>query len=152
MNKTRVLFLCTGNSARSQMAEAFVRQYAGDSFEAYSAGLAPGKLHPLTVRVMDEIGVSTAGQYAKDVSDYMGKLHFGYMITVCSDADRNCPTTFPGISERLHWELDDPAAVEGTESEKLAVFRRVRDEIQHHVRGWLEQVGYENATAIMHGN
>jgi len=138
--KTRVLFLCTGNSARSQMAEAFLRHYAGDRFEAYSAGLEPKGIHPLTVRVMEEIGIPLTGQYSKDVSEYMGKLHFGYLITVCANAEDRCPTTFPGVGQRLHWTLDDPAAVEGTDEIKLAKFREIRDQIDRRIREWLEQL------------
>ena len=101
MNKTRVLFLCTNNSARSQMAEAFLRSYAGDRYEAYSAGLEPKEVNPLTRMVMAEIGIDISSQYAKPLKDFMGKLHFGYLITVCAEADEKCPTTFPGIGQRL---------------------------------------------------
>jgi arsenate reductase (thioredoxin) len=137
MNKSKVLFLCTGNSARSQMAEAFLRAYAGDRFEAYSAGLQPKPIHPLTRQVMNEIGFELEGQRAKDVTEYLGKVHFGYLITVCDEAERNCPKTFPGLGARMHWSLDDPAAFEGTGDERLAVFRRVRDEIRERVRTWV---------------
>ncbi len=123
----RVLFLCTGNSARSQMAEAWLRHYAGDRFEAYSAGLEPKGMNPLTVRVMEEIGIPLTGQYSKDVREYMGKLHLSYLITVCANAEEKCPTTFPGVGQRMHWAFDDPAAVEGTDEVKLAKFREVRD-------------------------
>jgi arsenate reductase len=139
MMKTRVLFLCTGNSARSQIAEALLRHYAGDRFEAYSAGLEPKGMNPFTVHVMDEIGVSLAGQSSKDVRKYMGKVHFGYLVTVCANAEERCPTTFPGVSQRLHWTFDDPAAVEGTEEEKLAKFRQVRDQIDQRIREWLKE-------------
>jgi arsenate reductase len=139
MDKNRVLFLCTGNSARSQMAEAFLRHYAGDRFEAYSAGLEPKGLHPFTVRVMEEIGIPLTGQYSKDVREYMGKLHFGYLITVCANAEERCPTTIPGVSQRLHWAFDDPAAVEGSDEERLAKFRAVRDQIDRRIRAWLAE-------------
>ncbi len=125
--RDRVLFLCTGNSARSQMAEAWLRHYAGDRFEAYSAGLEPKGMNPLTVRVMEEIGIPLTGQYSKDVREYMGKLHLSYLITVCANAEEKCPTTFPGVGQRMHWAFDDPAAVEGTDEVKLAKFREVRD-------------------------
>lgn len=141
MNKTKVLFLCTGNSARSQMAEAYLRQYAGDQFEAHSAGLEPKGINPYTVRVMEEAGISLEGQYSKDVRVYLGHVNFGYLITVCDHAEKNCPTTFLGISQRLHWSLEDPAAFEGTEAENLAKFREVRDQIDQKVRGWLEGQG-----------
>ena len=111
--------MCTGNSARSQMAEALLRHHAGDRFEVYSAGLEPKGIHPFTVQVMEEIGIPLTGQYSKDVREYMGKLHFGYLITVCANAEEKCPTTFPGVGQRLHWAFDDPAAFEGTDEEKL---------------------------------
>ena len=104
MNKIRVLFLCTTNSARSQMAEAFLRSYAGDKYEAYSAGVEPKEIHPLTRKVMDEIGIDISSQHSKALKDYMGKIHFGYLITVCSEADAKCPTTFPGMGQRVRWD------------------------------------------------
>jgi len=128
MNKPKVLFLCTGNSARSQMAEAFLRQYGGERFEAFSAGLEPSVIHPLTVQVMEEAGVDMSAHYSKGLGQYLGKVHFGYLITVCSRAEEKCPV-FPGMGTRLHWPFDDPAAVTGSEAEKLAKFRQVRDEI-----------------------
>lgn len=137
MSKIRVLFLCTGNSARSQMAEAFLRSYAGDRYEAYSAGLEPKEIHPLTKKVMDEIGVDISGQHSKSVLEYMGKIHFGYLITVCSEADKNCPTTFPGISQRLRWDLEDPVKFIGTEEQKLNKFREIRDQIKNRVEQWV---------------
>jgi arsenate reductase len=101
--KTNVLFLCTGNSCRSQMSEAFLRRYAGDRFTVYSAGSEPNPIHPLTKQVMGEIGFDLAGHYAKNVMDFAGHMHFGYLITVCARAEENCPKTFPDISQRLHW-------------------------------------------------
>ncbi len=137
--KTRVLFLCTGNSARSQMAEAFLRHYAGDRFDVYSAGLEPKDINPFTVRVMEEIGIPLTGQYSKAVREYMGKLHFGYLITVCANAEERCPATFPGVGQRLHWAFDDPAAVGGTDEVKLSKFRQVRDQIDRRLREWLNE-------------
>lgn len=137
--KTRVLFLCTGNSARSQMAEALLRHYAGDRFEAYSAGLEPKGMNPFTVRVMEEVGLPLTGQSSKDVREYMGKLHFGYLITVCANAEERCPTTFPGVGQRMHWAFDDPAAIEGSDEERLAKFREVRDQIDRRIRDWLAE-------------
>jgi arsenate reductase (thioredoxin) len=137
MNKIRVLFLCTGNSARSQMAEAYLRLYGGDRFEAYSAGLEPAGINPLTKRVMDEVGVDISGQKSKSLTEYMGKLHFGYLITVCSNADKNCPVTFVGFAEREHWDIDDPAAFSGTEEQKLRKFREIRDQIKQKVQAWV---------------
>jgi len=139
MSKIKVLFLCTGNSARSQMAEALLRHFAGDLFEVFSAGLDPQGIHPLTTQVMEEMGISLADQYSKPVGEYMGKTHFGYLITVCSAAEERCPTTFPDISSRLFWAFDDPAAFEGSEDEKLQKFREVRDEISRRIQTWLAE-------------
>lgn len=136
-NKTKVLFLCTGNSARSQMAEAILRHHAGDVYEVHSAGLEPKGIHPYTVRVMDEAGISLEGQTSKDVSVYLGWVNFGYLITVCGNAEERCPRTFLGISRRLHWDLEDPAAFKGSDEEKLAKFRQIRNEIDVRVRDWL---------------
>jgi arsenate reductase (thioredoxin) len=135
MNKPRVLFLCTGNSCRSQMAEAFLRKYAGDQFEVYSAGLTPKPINPLTIKVMEEIGFDMSSQYSKPLTLYLGKLHFGYLITVCSNAEDKCPI-FPGMGTRLHWPFDDPAEFEGSEQEKLLKFREVRDQIDQKVHEW----------------
>ena len=136
MNKPKVLFLCTGNSARSQMAEAFLRKYAGDYFEVFSAGLEPKGLNPLTIQVMQEIGFDMSGHTSKDLIQFLGKTHFGYLITVCDHAEKNCPI-FPGMGVRLHWSIEDPAAMEGTREEKLANFREIRDVIDEKVRLWL---------------
>lgn len=137
--KQRVLFLCTGNSARSQMAEAFLRKYGGDRYEAHSAGLEPKGLHPLTLQVMSEIGTDVSGQHSKGVGEYLGKGLFQYLITVCDDADKNCPTTWPGISNRMHWSFEDPAAYEGTDEERLIKFRQIRDQIEKRVKDWLAE-------------
>ncbi len=135
-DKTRVLFLCTGNSARSQMAEAFLRKHGGDWFEAHSAGLEPKGINPYTRRVLAEIGMDMAGHSSKDLSVYLGKLHFGYLITVCGNAEERCPV-FPGMGVRLHWPFEDPAAAEGTDAEVLAKFRAVRDQIEARILAWL---------------
>jgi len=137
MNKPKILFLCTTNSARSQMAEAFLKKYGGDKFEAYSAGLEPKGIHPYTEQVMKEIGIPLTGQYSKSFREYMGKVHFAYLITVCAEAEKNCPTTFPGIGQRLHWSFEDPAAFEGSDEEKMEKFRQIRDEIATRVKEWL---------------
>jgi len=142
MDKQRVLFLCTGNSARSQMAEAFLRKHGGDRFEAHSAGLEPKGLNPFTVKAMAEIGIDVTGQTSKGVDTYLGKTLFQHLVTVCDDADKNCPTVWPGVNNRMHWSFQDPAAVEGTDEEKLAKFREVRDLIEIKIKGWLaEQSG-----------
>jgi len=139
MSKQKILFLCTGNSARSQMAEAFIRKYADDRFEAHSAGLEPKGLNPLTVKVMEEVGIDLSGQTSKSVEVYLGKTLFQYLVTVCDDADKNCPTVWPGVSTRLHWSFQDPAVVEGSEAEKLAKFREVRDLIDQKIQNWLAE-------------
>ena len=142
MSKTKVLFLCTGNSTRSQMAEAFLRKYGGEQFEAYSAGLEPKHINPYTNRVMEEVGVSLSGQYSKHVKEYMGKVHFGYLITVCDEAEKNCPTAFPSVGRRIQWSFEDPAAFVGSDEEKIAKFREVRDLIERRIKEWLiEQQG-----------
>jgi len=139
MSKAKVLFLCTGNSARSQIAEAFLRKYGGDEFEAYSAGLEPKGINPYTERVMEEVGISLIAQSSKHVKEYMGKVHFGYLITVCDEAEQNCPTAFPSISQRIQWSFEDPAAFVGSDEEKLAKFREVRDQIEQRIKAWLEE-------------
>jgi arsenate reductase len=119
------------------MAEAFLRKYGGDRFEAYSAGLEPTGIDPNTERVMKEVGVSLRGQYAKHVQEYMGKIHFSYLITVCDEAEKNCPTVFPGVGQRLHWSFADPSAFAGSDDERLAKFRQVRDQIEQRVKSWI---------------
>ena len=102
----------------------------------------PKDINPYTNRVMEEIGVSLSGQYSKHVKEYMGKVHFGYLITVCGEAEKNCPIAFPSISQRIHWSFEDPAVILGTEEEKLTKFREVRDQIEQRVKEWLgEQQG-----------
>ncbi|HTP03087.1 MAG TPA: arsenate reductase ArsC [Anaerolineales bacterium] len=137
MSKQRILFLCTGNSARSQMAEAFLRIHGGDRFEAFSAGLEPKSINPLTVRVMQEAGVDISGQRSKGVKEYLGNGLFQSLITLCDDAEKNCPTIWPGVNVRMHWVFDDPAAATGTDEEKLAKFREVRDAIEQRIEEWL---------------
>jgi arsenate reductase len=129
MEKASVLFLCTGNSARSQMAEALLRARAGQRFDTYSAGLEPTEVNPLAIDAMAEIGIDIGAQRAKSLTEYLGRRHFGYLVTVCDHAAANCPM-FPGVATRLHWSLVDPAAAEGSEEERLEVFRRVRDELK----------------------
>ena len=142
MSKAKLLFLCTGNTARSQMAEAFLRKYGGEQFEAYSAGLEPKDINPYTNRVMEEVGVSLSGQYSKHLKEYMGKVHFGYLITVCDEAEKNCPTAFPGVGQRIHWSFEDPATFVGSDEEKLTKFREVRDRMERRIKEWLiEQQG-----------
>jgi arsenate reductase (thioredoxin) len=140
MNPIKVLFLCTGNSARSQMAEAILRKIGGDRFEVYSAGLEPKGIHPFTIKVMEEEGIDLNNQRSKHLDEYMGKMHFSYVITVCGNADRNCPAIFPGAGMRIHWNFDDPAASIGSDKEKIGKFRKVRDEIKERVILWLDEI------------
>jgi arsenate reductase (thioredoxin) len=147
MIKAKVLFLCTGNSARSQIAEAFLRKYADAHFEVYSAGLEPKGIHPYTVRVMNEAGIDLSRQTSKDVFQYLGRVNFGYIITVCSKAEAKCPI-FPGVSLRLYWPFEDPAACEGSEPEQLAKFREVRDQIDQRLRSWLLEQGIQPANPV----
>jgi arsenate reductase len=135
-SKTRVLFLCTGNSCRSQMAEALLRACSGGRFEVHSAGLDPHPVHELTYEVMQEIGIDIGEQKPTDVMEYLGRVHFGYLITVCANAEKRCPI-FPGITERLNWAVADPAAVEGTREERLLAFRQTRDELRRKITNWL---------------
>lgn len=136
MNKTRVLFLCTGNSARSQIAEALLRRHAGDRFEVHRAGIEPKGINPYTGRVLEEIGLDISRHRSKDVTEYLGRVHFGYIITVCASAEANCPI-FPFAAIRLRWPFDDPAAFEGPDDATLAKFRQVRDQIDTKIREWL---------------
>ena len=129
--KTKVLFVCTHNSARSQMAEGFLRRLGGDAIEATSAGTEPGELHPLAVEVMAEEGIDISGQHAKSVDDFV-QQRFDYVITVCDDANESCPI-FPHALHRLHWSFPDPSMAGGTHEECLAVFRQVRDGVKARV-------------------
>lgn len=129
--KQRVLILCTGNSARSQMAEGLLRQDAGDRFEVHSAGTQPGAVRPEAIEVMREIGIDIGHQRSKHVREFEGQ-HFNTVLTVCDHARESCPVFF-GTATRLHHDFDDPAAVSGTEEERLAVFRRVRDNIRQYL-------------------
>jgi arsenate reductase (thioredoxin) len=133
--KLTVLFLCTGNTARSQMAEALLRHHAEDRFEVMSAGLEPGVLNPFTVRALEERGISTAGLHAKGVKPMLGQRTFHYLITVCSRAEENCPI-YPGVSYRLAWPFEDPAAFVGDQAATLEKFREVRDAIEGRILEW----------------
>ena len=129
--RSRVLFLCTHNSARSQMAESLLRHLAGDRFEAYSAGTEATHVRPLAVRAMDEIGIDISGQESKTLNRYLGEP-FDYVITVCDEANEACPF-FPGAKNRLHWSFEDPAQATGSEEERLGVFRTARDKIRERI-------------------
>jgi|SRR5579859_3722428 len=139
--KQRVLFVCIHNSARSQMAEAFLNQICGEVFEAHSAGLEPGKLNPMVVEVMREIGSDISHKQTQAVFDVFksGKI-FAYVITVCDEASaERCPI-FPGITRRLHWSFPDPSAIQGTHEEKLARTREVRDLIKAKIEDWCDEM------------
>jgi len=127
----RVLILCTGNSARSQMAEGLLRRLAGDRFEVHSAGTRPGGVRPEAVQVMREAGIDISGHRSKHVDEFAGR-HFDYVLTVCDNAREACPV-YPGQTTRLHRSFDDPAAVPGSEDERLAAFRRVRDQLRDYL-------------------
>lgn len=126
-DRKRVLILCTGNSARSQMAEGLLRHLAGDHFEVASAGVAPTSVRREAVKAMSELGIDIARHRSKSVDEFAGQ-EFDYVITVCDNANEQCPV-FPGKTQRIHWSFDDPAIADGDEESRLAVFRRVRDEI-----------------------
>jgi arsenate reductase len=138
--KRRVLFLCTGNSARSQMAEGFVRHCAGDALEPHSAGLEPRWVNPLAVQAMREVGIDITGHESKSVSVYLGKLHFAHAITVCANAEEQCPRLFPMVEDVQCWPFEDPAAFTGSDAERLARFREVRHQIDARVKAWLEEL------------
>ena len=129
--KTRVLFLCTHNSARSQMAEGLLRHLAGDRFEVMSAGKEATRVRPLAVRAMGEMGMDISGQESKTLERYL-KEPFDYVITVCDEANEACPFS-PGSATRLHWSFEDPSKAEGTQEERLTVFRSVRDRIRERI-------------------
>ncbi|MFP4345282.1 MAG: arsenate reductase ArsC [Anaerolineales bacterium] len=139
--RPRVLFLCTHNSARSQMAEAFLRKYGDEHFEAHSAGLEPAEIHPLTRRVMEEAGIDLQAEGYRSkglIEEYLDKqVHVGYLITVCSNAEEKCPI-YPGVGVREYWGFEDPAAFEGSEEERLARFRETRDLIEARVKAFVE--------------
>jgi len=133
------LFLCTGNSARSIMAEAILRCKAGDRFDVASAGLEPKGVHPMTVEVLREIGVPTDGLRSKPISEFLGRVSIRYAITVCAHADAACPRVFPFATRRMYWPFADPPATPGTDADRLAKFREVRDEIARQLAAWLAE-------------
>lgn len=137
-NKKRVLILCTGNSARSQMAEGLLRHDGGDRFEVESAGVIKSFVRPQAIAAMEEIGIDITGHRSKSVDEFSGQ-EFDYVITVCDNAKESCPV-FPGKTQRIHWSFDDPAEAGGSDAEVLAVFTRVRDEIRKHLQEFVESV------------
>ena len=134
--KKRILVLCTGNSARSQMGEGLFRTKAGAGWEVFSAGTRPGSVRPEAIAVMGEIGIDISGHRSKSADEFAGQA-FDFVVTVCDNARDNCPV-FPAGTERIHWSIEDPAAVEGTEAERLAAFRRIRDRIGERVKSFFQ--------------
>lgn len=139
-NKIKVIFLCTGNSARSQMAEALLRRHASDYFEVYSAGTEPKGMNPITPRVMQELGIDMSNHHSKSVREFLGHMNFGYVITVCDDAEENCPTVFLSQGQHLHWSFEDPAKAMGSDEDILAKFRTIRNQIDNRIQAWLAEL------------
>jgi len=133
-DKKRILILCTGNSARSQMAEGSLRHDAGDRFEVESAGTRPGHVRPEAIAAMKELGIDISGHRSKSVDEFIGQ-QFDYVLTVCDNAKESCPI-FPGHATRIHRNFDDPAEVKGADEERLAAFRRVRDELREYLKSF----------------
>jgi arsenate reductase len=136
----RVLFVCTGNKARSQMAEGLLQHLAGDRFEVHSAGTQPSGLADETVAVMREIGIDTSGQRSKHVDEFLGQT-FDYVITVCDSARQACPV-FPGGGQRLHWDVEDPADTEHARVSRLNAFRKARDTLRAFIEAFLRDGAY----------
>lgn len=135
-DRKRVLILCTGNSARSQMAEGLLRNLAGDCFTVASAGVAPSHVRAEAIEVMGELNIDITGHRSKSVDEFLGQ-EFDYVITVCDNANEQCPV-FPGKTRRIHWSFEDPAAVQGDESARLAVFRHVRNQINERLEDFIQ--------------
>lgn len=135
--KKSVLILCTGNSARSQMAEGLLRHDAGDRFKVASAGVDPSQVRPLAIRAMNELGIDISDHRSKSIDEFEGQ-HFDYVITVCDNANQQCPV-FPGNTKRIHWSIEDPAAVAGSEEDQMNVYRRVRDRLRDKLREFATQ-------------
>lgn len=140
-HKPLVLFLCTGNSARSQMAEVILRNRAGDRFEVASAGLDPKGVNPLTIRALEEAGLQAEGLRSKSSADFLGKVSVRYAVIVCENANQSCPRIYPFATRTLYWPFEDPAAFEGTADQRLAKFRKVRDQIAARIDEWLQALG-----------
>jgi arsenate reductase len=123
------------------MARAFVQKYAGDRFEVHAAGLDPKGISPYAIKVMDEVGIDLNGQESKSVKEFLGQKHFTYLFTVCHHAEQNCPVSFLTTGIHNHWHFEDPNKFEGTDEEKIEMFRSVRNQIDSRIREWLEDVG-----------
>ncbi len=146
MSKPMVLFLCTGNSARSQMAEAFLSQHAGDQYDAHSAGLNPQGVHPLTIQVMEEVGIDLTGHRSKSLTQYLGKTSPKWVIFVCEKAENSCPHVWPFSLLTESWRIEDPVDFKGDELEQLMKFRLVRDQIEIRIQEWVVQNNNAPAT------
>lgn len=141
-DKPRLLILCTGNSCRSQMAEGYFKHYGRERFDVHSAGTEPAeRVHPVAIRVMAEDGVDISSGRPKLLQEILERVDVRYLVIVCSGAQESCPRNLPGVSEKLFWPFDDPAAYRGSQQETLAEFRRVRDQIKQQVLSWLEIEG-----------
>ncbi len=135
----RILFLCTSNSARSQIAEALLRKHAGDVFKVYSAGTEPREqIYPPVFQVMNEIGIDIGNQHPKGVNEFLGKMHFTWVIIVCKDVEKNCPHIFVD-ARRIYWPMEDPEKAIGSDEEKLSSCRKIRDQIDQLIREWLKE-------------
>ncbi len=137
--KKRVLILCTGNSARSQIAEGLLRHFHGDSLQVYSSGIEPSFVRPQAIRIMNEIGIDISTQRSKSIDEFLTQ-EFDYVITVCDNANERCPI-FPGAPHRIHWSVEDPAAVAGDEETQLAAFRAARKELQRRLEEFAKNEG-----------
>jgi arsenate reductase (thioredoxin) len=149
--KPTILVLCTGNSARSQLAEALLRKHCGERFNVCSAGTEPKGVHPLSIRALSEIGIDISNARSKHLDELLGKIPIHIAIIVCGDADKKCPAVWPGLGERLFWPFDDPAAVTGSQEERLASFRRVRDLIDARIQKWLREIPADYAAGLLNG-
>jgi len=141
MSRRHVLVLCTGNSARSLMTEAYLRRFAGDRLEVESAGTEPAaEIHPMTRAVLLEDGIDLGERGPRDYREFLGRLPVHTLIVVCDGAAKACPAVWPGMFERLQWPFEDPAALAGSEAERLAGFRRIRDQIRDRARAWTAEI------------
>lgn len=144
MKKAKVLLLCSQNSVRSQIAEAFFKKYAADILEVYSAGMEPSVINPYTIQVMQEIGFDLSGYRSKGFRELLGQVHFTHVISVCKRVEGKCPAIFPGARHYLAWPFEDPASFEGSEEEKLDKFRQIRDQIKEQVKAWVQEYREKN--------
>lgn len=133
----KIIFICTANSCRSQMAEGLLREMSNGQFEVYSAGTSPSFVNPLTVKVMGELGIDISAQRSESIDDYIGD-EFDYVITVCGRAEEECPM-FPGNAKRIHWPIDDPAEANGTDDNILKAFREARDDLKRRIESLIRQ-------------